>query len=226
MNDRVNDKGQTARVPEGFAVSRVAVAQGAVFRLAPYSRIAAPQRVDSRRAVSAARPPWKAGAVSVLVSLAVALGGCGASEESASAKVVSHGIFKVTGAAVADGAVDAAGRPVRATGAELEQATDAIPARIGGNFGFEYQISGLPRDRAVPLELIARHPPIRGADGTTRTESRGTMPVQTSTGSYHNVFLYRFDTPSDLAPGAWTLQVSVGGRVLAERAFQVVQATP
>ncbi len=220
MNDKLNDTGQTALAPEGFAVSRRAVLQ-----LAPYSRIAALQRVVSRRALPPVLLPWRAGAAVALASFAVAVGGCGATEESASAKVVSHGIYRVTGVTVADGAVDAAGRPVRASGAELEQATEAIPARIGGNFGFEYQISGLPRDRSVSLELIARHPPIRGADGSTRTESRGTMPIRTATGSYHNVFLYRFDTPSDLAPGGWTLQVSVGGRVLAERAFQVSQAS-
>lgn len=221
MNGKLNDTGQTARAPEGFAAVR-----RAVLKLTPYSRIAAPQRVVSRRAVPPALPQWRSRAATAFTVIAVALGGCGATEESPSAKVVSHGIYRVTGAAVADGAVDAAGRTVRASGAELEQATDAIPARIGANFGFEYQISGLPRDRAVPLELIARHPPMRGADGSTRTESKGTMPIRTSTGGYHNVFLYRFDAPSDLAPGAWTLQVAVGGRVLAERAFQIVQAAP
>lgn len=221
MNDKVDDKGQTARASEGFAASR-----GAFLRRAPYSRIAPPHRGGSLLRCLEALPRWQAFAAPALTVAALALGGCGSAEESASATVVSYGMYKVTGAALADGSVDAAGRPVRASGAQLEKATDAIPARIGDNFGFEYQISGLPRDRAVPLELIARHPPIQGADGSTRTESRGTMPISTTTGSYHNVFLYRFDTQSDLAPGAWTLQVSVGGRVLAERSFRVAQATP
>lgn len=136
--------------------------------------------------------------------------------EAAVGQVVSAGVFGVAGASAAG-----AGAPVRVAAAELQASTDLIDARPGVNFGFEYTVTGLPTDRPATLELLVRHPPMRFEDGTTRSESRGAVSATTADGSYHNVFLYRFDRPDDLVPGDWTLQVSRDGRVLAERVFHV-----
>jgi hypothetical protein len=151
------------------------------------------------------------------VALLFVLAACGPRPaETPVAQVVSAGVYGVAGGASAP-----AGAPVRAAAAVLQADTVAVEARPGVNFGFEYTVTGLPADRPTTLELVVRHPPMRFDDGTTRSESRGTVSAAAPGGSYRDVFLYRFDRPGDLVPGDWTLQVSREGQVLAKRVFRV-----
>lgn len=163
------------------------------------------------------RSPAIAVARAACAATLLVLAACGSEPaEAPRGQVVSAGVYGVAGATAAS-----AEAPVRAAAAALQTATDTVEARPGVNFGFEYTVTGLPTDRPATLELVVRHPPMRFDDGTTRSESRGAVRAATTDGSYHNMFLYRFDRPDDLVPGDWTLQVSGDGRVLVERRFHV-----
>lgn len=150
----------------------------------------------------------------------LALAGCSKPRESTpTAEIVTYGVYRLTGAEAPNAA--APSERVVAARAEHERQTAAVRAALKGNFGFEFGVRGLPRQKSFVLELRAQHPPIVGPDGVARTESVSSLPAYTASGHYRNAFIYQFDRPEDLQPGPWILQVRHEGRVLVERGFEV-----
>ncbi|MFO1318471.1 MAG: DUF3859 domain-containing protein [Burkholderiales bacterium] len=157
-----------------------------------------------------------------LFLLPLVLAGCKPDNPTPTAEVLTYGVYRITRPDTSRAA--APGERVVATRVEHERQTETVPATLNGNFGFEFSVRGLPAQKSLVFDLRARHPPIVGTDGVSRTESVSSLPVYTANGNYSNAFIFQFDRAEDLQAGPWVLQVALQGRILAERTFQVTVA--
>jgi hypothetical protein len=100
--------------------------------------------------------------------------------------------------------------------------TTTVPAQVGVHFGFRYHISGQPAGVPFVLKKVTIYP-----DGGIKSPQSPTpllkneyeMARKIGQTSYTD---YAFDDPWEVVPGTWTMQLWVGDRKLAEKAFVVV----
>jgi len=90
-------------------------------------------------------------------------------------KIISYGIYSVSDEHRMQEAPDSFSGAVRIYRGLpiLVTSTNQIPAKIGTDFGFIYQISNLPAKDGdeIEIEKIAKTPPINKPDGTTAQKS-------------------------------------------------------
>lgn len=99
---------------------------------------------------------------------------------------------------------------------QIEQFTTDVPAAIDIEFGFIVNIKGA---KNAELDYCIDHPGIRDAEGNRRAPFDGTVYVKTND---WNFFLG--DTiwdPIGDKIGTWTLTLDLGGKRIAEKAFNV-----
>jgi hypothetical protein len=100
--------------------------------------------------------------------------------------------------------------------------TGAISAELGTAFGFRYVAHGPVAGAQFPIKLIVRSP---SAKVSAQPPSEGQSVVDRS-----RVIVFSFDSPEELAPGDWALELWTGDRKLAEQSFAVgaaaAKATP
>ncbi len=96
----------------------------------------------------------------------------------------------------------------------LGLATPRIPAIPGLAFGVVATIA--EGGGADGVTILVTHPPM-GADGTARESWQSDFVPGNRTANF-----FRFDYPEERAPGPWTLQAELDGRVLYSARFEVV----
>jgi len=135
------------------------------------------------------------------------------------AKVPEFGVYTSTvtsrekSSAVADGIKD------RAKDFRLVRRSTLVVARLGTGIGFKYVLQGSPEGAAVNIEMAVRHPAIVNPE--TRepmTISRATFERVIGQGAHA---VWSFDTPEDLVPGEYVIDISFEGKMLAHKAFRV-----
>jgi len=102
------------------------------------------------------------------------------------------------------------------------ETTRTIPCTLGESWGFEFELRGLPTDRAVEYRSEMHHPPIRQPDGTTMRVSVVRITVKPGdpppTGE-HWSFLKGFEY--ELVPGTWTRRVYIDDVEVVSVEFEV-----
>jgi len=103
----------------------------------------------------------------------------------------------------------------------IEKTTD-IHASIGTSFGLRIKIAGEPNGAVVELTAKCIHPKLSDpTSGRTSTvETWNTYPVIGRGGSSGYVG-FTFDSPWELVPGKWTIQIFDQFTLLAEKTFDV-----
>ena len=97
--------------------------------------------------------------------------------------------------------------------------TNRVEAQLCRRFGFMFTMENLAAGETVDLTVSTVHPPILQPSGHISTGVTYQMAVD---GSRPGLVGFSFDEPWELVPGTWTFTVSLGSRVLAEQAYEVV----
>ena len=103
------------------------------------------------------------------------------------------------------------------------EATTAIPAKVGLEFGLRYVVMGEPAGVEVPLDFVITYPApglADPADPTPLLESRYSRTKKIG----ETVYLgYGFENPWEIVPGTWTFEIWFEGRRLASQSFAVTR---
>jgi hypothetical protein len=135
------------------------------------------------------------------------------------AKVLAFGVFssEVESRGFAPGIVD--GIRDQARGFSLVQRGAVVEAALETGIGLRYQLTGSPQGAVVVVDVVVRHPKIVNPDTQ--------LPMTHSTTQYERVIgavehsVWSFDTPGDLVPGEYVIEILHRGKVLARQKFQV-----
>lgn len=135
------------------------------------------------------------------------------------AKVLVTGVFSSLVAtreyspAVVDGIRDSARAFV------LLRRGTAVEAGLETGIGLRYQLLGHPKGARVLVDVVVRHPAIVNPDTQ--------LPMTVSTARYERIIgevehsVWSFDTPGDLVPGLYVIEILHKGKVLAREEFRV-----
>ena len=94
-----------------------------------------------------------------------------------------------------------------------------ISAQLGRSFGWRYRLKGVPDNARITFRTV--HPPITNPEtGQTKTSSWRTITVKKPANLRYTG--YTFDYSWELAEGRWSFQVLYGGKIIGERAFNIV----
>ena len=85
-----------------------------------------------------------------------------------------------------------------------------IKAKIGARFGFYYQTTPLPEGEIRFLEYVTIHPPIFSDDGKSIKTTIMPIAKPSINGMIFSGASFSFQSPSDLMPGAWRIEVRCG----------------
>lgn len=136
------------------------------------------------------------------------------------AKVLAVGVFtsavesRSFSPSIADGIRD------HARDFELVRRGSAVTAALETGIGLRYQLTGSPKGAVVVVDVVVRHPKIINPDTQ--------LPMTHSTTQYERVIgavahsVWSFDTPGDLVPGEYVIELLHRGKVLARQEFQVL----
>ena len=134
-------------------------------------------------------------------------------------KVLEFGIYtstvvqRIHSASVADGIKD------RATDFKLVRKSTLVDARLGTSIGMKYILRGTPKDARVTIEVGVVHPPMVNPQ-THETMTRSSANFERTLGQPEHA-VWSFDTPADLVPGDYTIEIVSEGKVLAQKVFRV-----
>ena len=135
------------------------------------------------------------------------------------AKVLAFGVFssavesRDSSPGIADGIRD------RARDFVLVRRGATVEAALETGIGLRYQLTGSPKGAVAVVDVVVRHPKIVNPDTQ--------LPMTHSTAQYERVIgdvehsVWSFDTPGDLVPGAYVIEILHRGKVLARQEFQV-----
>ncbi|MCG6857294.1 MAG: DUF3859 domain-containing protein [Salaquimonas sp.] len=137
--------------------------------------------------------------------------------------VVDAGIYRVdTGAESAEPGTPT-GEVTAVVKATLLEATDTVPARLGTEFGFRYEVVGKPAGEAVMLDFVITYPD-KGlhdpASGRTLHESRYSKAKPIASTEY---FGYGLENDWEAVPGTWTFEIWQDGVKFAGRSFTLTK---
>lgn len=135
------------------------------------------------------------------------------------AKVLAVGVFtsavesRSFSPSIADGIRD------HARDFELVRRGNTVTVGLETGIGLRYQLIGSPKGAVVVVDVVVRHPKIINPDTQ--------LPMTHSTTQYERVIgdvahsVWSFDTPGDLVPGEYVIELLHRGKVLARQEFQV-----
>lgn len=105
------------------------------------------------------------------------------------------------------------------TAKRLIRRTADIPAHQCLSFGFEYVIHGTPADAAVPIRMVTRFPsPGLRHPETQAVTLRDEIVVTRAIGKVH-FRSFTLESPAELVPGPWTLELWHKDQKLASQTF-------
>jgi hypothetical protein len=112
-----------------------------------------------------------------------------------------------------------AGKAHKGVASQLVKKTGTIKASIGTTFGIGLRFLGEPEGAVVTSHLRWIHPTL------TDPASHHSSDVNEWEGTFHIADMryvsHTFDQEWELVPGKWTIQAVYGGKVLAEKTFDV-----
>jgi hypothetical protein len=106
-----------------------------------------------------------------------------------------------------------------AEGVQAMSVFEQMEAGLETGIGLRYQLLGHPKGARVLVDVVVRHPAIVNPDTQ--------LPMTMSTARYERVIgevehsVWSFDTPGDLVPGEYVIEIQHKGRVLAREVFRV-----
>jgi len=113
----------------------------------------------------------------------------------------------------------------RATDWEFVSDSHDVAAKVGTQFGIEFQIAGAPAGGNVTLHLAVIFPPVgihNPNTGVTLHEAKVAFPNM-KIGAL-SLLGYGFDNEWEIVPGLWTLQVWYQDQMLAAQSFTIAKA--
>lgn len=135
------------------------------------------------------------------------------------AKVLEFGVYTSTVEkrekvpTVADGIKD------HAKDFRLVRKSTLVDAGLGTGIGMTYVLQGAPKGASVTLEVAVSHPPVVNPE-TKESTTRSSATYERAIGQNHHA-VWSFDTPEDLVPGEYVIELVFEGKVLASKAFRV-----
>jgi Domain of unknown function (DUF3859) len=137
-------------------------------------------------------------------------------------EIVEFGIYSVKVEKSVSAVGAASGYRNELSNERLVTATDTMPARLGVNFGFRYQIIG-NNGATVTLKKVTLIPqPGIQNPKTGDTKIRGEISFERVVGGkYYTGF--GFDDSWEVVPGIWTIELWDGDRKLASQSFNLVK---
>ena len=109
-----------------------------------------------------------------------------------------------------------------ANGPILLASTTTIPAKLGNEFGFEFNVRGAEAGFPVELTLVTEFPP----QGLYELETQKTVLRDErnfrSVSDLRGYQGYRLDSPSELVLGTWSFKILYGDQLLATQSFVLV----
>jgi hypothetical protein len=159
----------------------------------------------------------------LLIAILIGLGAITAdAREAARIEVYEFGTYAAVGPAYR--------QPPSPQGIKIEthesyvhrETTRTIVAQLGVRFGFRYKTIGNGRDYVVPLKMVWTFPPpgLIGRDPQKPVRREVVALPAVSNGS--SALIMSLESPSDLVPGTWTIEIWSGNLKLAEEKFEIV----
>jgi hypothetical protein len=148
-----------------------------------------------------------------------------ASESSVKGKVVEYGLTRSIGEQRTLSNPDTLdGRQTFARGPKFIQHTDRVPARLGAEFGFTFQLTGLGEQRSVELRKVVKHPSMRNAKGVNEVQYATNITVPVRNGEARFGAGYELERAEELKPGNWRFEIFYRGQMLLSQSFTVYAA--
>jgi len=138
-------------------------------------------------------------------------------------EIVSKGIYKVQTGAVTKDSNMPAGEVKAPDSFKNVEATRAIPARFGVEFGFEYRVVGAPDGAEVALRFVNIYPATGLADPASAKPILSDKFERTKKIGEVNYLGYGFEHDWELVPGTWKMEIWSGGRRLIQESFTVIK---
>ena len=136
--------------------------------------------------------------------------------------VTEVGIFRTETTAVEAAPGTATGRVQKVINRKLVRATTTIPARLGVNFGIQYDIVGRAGASAtLKVVWLIPQPGIRNPK-TGNTTVRDVFDRSSIVGSTNNFSGFSFTHAWEIVTGTWAVEIWDGNRKLASQSFNVV----
>jgi hypothetical protein len=139
-------------------------------------------------------------------------------------RIRNFGLYRATGKVEMVDAADTADGTALLSSLEHMEQTTVVPARLGVQFGYEFELGGIIPGTKHLLKMRAIHPPIENVEGEMQTVSTAPFDVsETWITRYSNHITYAFNSEYHLIPGRWTLQVLYDDEVIISKRFRVVE---
>jgi hypothetical protein len=141
-----------------------------------------------------------------------------ASAEPLTATMVDYGVYSIhRGEMTSNEGV--AGGLIESYGKKLLQTTDVVEAKLGTNFGFRYLLKGSGKHASVTIRVM--HPaPLRDpASGKTFATSEWSQEVPIGQVNWNTGWV--FESPWELVPDEWVMQLYAENRLLLEKRFHI-----
>ena len=151
--------------------------------------------------------------------------GCSTSSEikqsNVEARITKYGIYKNVGEYTTE-ANEAAPSGRNATGKYVfVEQTDIIPLEFNIGFGYDFEITGLPKNKDIEITLVYEHPPIYRHDKKMSTSFRMVEKYNTVSGVVRDGLHYILNHDYELVPGTWTQSYEYKGRIILKKEFYV-----
>jgi hypothetical protein len=137
-----------------------------------------------------------------------------------SATVTEYGLYEVADAPPEEGG-GSAGRRVVDQWRLTEMTTD-VPGRIGSKFGFQFVLKGKPMNQNLEIRFRISHPLLTNPETGESVESQEWSDRVNIGAVKHTA--WSFDSPWEVSPGDWTIEVFYGERKLCGKTFHVMAA--
>ncbi|MFH1346409.1 MAG: DUF3859 domain-containing protein [Pseudomonadota bacterium] len=176
--------------------------------------------LSAKRAITARRAPWAAGAFCFAV-----LSASGSESQEYHAERVSvleRGIFQA-GSRGLPTVRSSLGPVTRVRDVSLIQSTTTIPARISMRIGLRYVITGTPIGASVEIRPVTRFPEMGLLDPISGVRHYRSEYIRSAIGApAYREFL--FDRSWEIVPGEWAFEFWQGGRNIGMQKFCVIDA--
>lgn len=103
----------------------------------------------------------------------------------------------------------------------LLQETRVIPARVGVEFGYRYQITGVEPGSEITLLYVLKRPPLVHPD--TGDISRMDRHEKTSAAGEADFDGYGFEFDWEMVSGEWSFEIYDRDRLLSAQSFTVIE---
>lgn len=134
--------------------------------------------------------------------------------------IVGHGIYTVASDGEMHASEYASGR-IHNSSQEpvLVKSTTDVPAKLGTEFGFEFQASGGAPGRKLELKLVTEFPAAGLHDPEAKQPVHHEEHLFKATVGLTNYQGYRLDLPWEAVPGKWTFELWYQDKKLASQTF-------